>query len=76
MITLDGVDYTFNGYGEYHVLLVAGPGFNLQGRMLPLIKDDGSVTRATVYKALAVKEDGSDVLQVIYHWARFLKLKS
>ncbi|XP_078360279.1 protein mesh-like [Oculina patagonica] len=64
MITLDGVEYTFNGYGEYQILNVAGPDFKLQGRMQPLINDDGSKTRATIYKAFAMKENGSDVVQV------------
>ena len=64
MITLDGVEYTFNGYGEYQILLVAGPDFQLQGRMQPLINDDGSTTRATIYKAFVTKENGSDVVQV------------
>ena len=65
MITLDGVEYTFNGYGEYEILKVAGPDFKLQGRMQPLINDDdGTKTRATVYKAFAMKENTSDVVQV------------
>jgi len=64
IITLDGVEYTFNGYGEYNILLVAGPDFKFQGRMQPLINGDGSVARATVYKAFAMKENGSDVVQV------------
>ena len=64
MITLDGVEYTFNGYGEYQILQVAGPDFQLQGRMQPLINDDGSKSRATIYKAFAIKENGSDVVQV------------
>ena len=64
MITLDGVEYTFNGYGEYQILQVAGPDFQLQGRMQPLINDDGNKSRATVYKAFAMKENGSDAVQV------------
>ena len=64
MITLDGVEYTFNGYGEYHILQVAGPEFKLQGRMQPLINEDGNATRATVYKAFTMKENNSDVVQV------------
>ena len=64
MITLDGVEYTFNGFGEYQILQVAGPDFQLQGRMQPLINDDGSKSRATIYKAFAMKENGSDVVQV------------
>ena len=64
MITLDGVEYTFNGYGEYEILKVVGPDFKLRGRMQPLISDDGSKTRATVYKAFAMKENALDVVQV------------
>jgi len=66
MITLDGVEYTFNGYGEYQILQVAGSDFQLQGRMQPLINEDGSNSRATIYKAFAMKENGSDVVQVTY----------
>ena len=66
MITLDGVEYTFNGYGEYKILQVAGPDFQLQGRMQPLINEDGKNTRATIYKAFAMKENASDVVQVTY----------
>jgi len=72
MITLDGVEYTFNGYGEYHILQVAGPDFNLQGRMQPLVGEYGNVSRATVYTAFAMKENNSDVVQVmgqIYQFA-------
>ena len=66
MITFDGVEYTFNGYGEFQILQIAPLDFKLQGRMQPLINDDGSNTRATVYKAFAMKENGSDVVQVKY----------
>lgn len=52
MITLDGVQYSFNGYGEYHVLQIPPVGFELQGRMQPLIKDNGSNTLATGFKRL------------------------
>lgn len=68
MITLDGVEYTFNGYGEYQILQVAGPDFKLQGRMQPLVNDDGSTTRATIYKAFAMRENASDVVQVTIIW--------
>ena len=64
MITLDGVEYTFNGYGEYQILQVAPSGFKLQGRMQPLINSYGRKTPGTVYKAFAMKENGSDIVQV------------
>ena len=66
MITLDGMRYTFNGYGEYYILHVAGPDFQLQGRMQPWISEDGDNTRGTIYKAFVMKENGSDVVQVTY----------
>ena len=62
IITLDGVEYTFNGYGEYHILRVANLEFELQGRMQPLVGEDGNTARATVYKAFAMKENGSDIV--------------
>ena len=64
MITLDGVEYTFNGYGEYHITHVAGPEFNLQGRMQPVADQNGDATKATVYKAFAMKQNNSDIVQV------------
>ena len=64
MITLDGVEYTFNGYGDYQILQVAPSGFKLQGRMQPLINRYGRKTLGTVYKAFAMKENGSDIVQV------------
>ena len=65
MITLDEVEYTFNGYGEYKILNVMPSGFTLQGRMEPLsIGNWGAKTNGTVYTAFATKENGSDTIQV------------
>ena len=64
MVTLDGTPFTFNGYGEYVVIKVSGVEFTLQGRMEPLMGDDGVLSRATVYTAFAAKENGSDTVQV------------
>ena len=66
IVTLDGVEYTFNGFGEYHILKVADVEFELQGRMQPLIDENGETARATVYTAFAMRENSSDVVQVIY----------
>lgn len=33
--------------------------------MQPLITEDGEKSNATVYKAFAMKEDGSDLIQVM-----------
>ena len=64
MITLDGVEYTFNGHGEFIVLKVKNSNFFLQGRMEPLSDDNSQGSRATVYTAFVSKEDGSDTVQV------------
>lgn len=64
MVTLDEKPFTFNGYGEYFILKVKGVDFTLQGRMEPLLADDGSPSKATVYTAFAAKESGSDVVQI------------
>lgn len=61
MITLDGVEYTFNGYGEFKILNVLPIMFTLQGRMQTPSGGSGG----TVYTAFATKENGSDTVQVI-----------
>ncbi|XP_031573725.1 protein mesh-like [Actinia tenebrosa] len=60
MITLDGVEYTFNGYGEFKILNVPLCDFTLQGRMEPLTRRD----MGTVYTAFATKENGSHTVQI------------
>ena len=42
--------------------------------MQPLIKDDGHFTRATVYTAFAMKENGSDTVEVMNHDLAFDRL--
>lgn len=66
IVTLDGVEYTFNGFGEYHILKVADLEFELQGRMQPLIDENGETARATIYTAFAMRENSSDVVQVTF----------
>ncbi|XP_070567836.1 sushi domain-containing protein 2-like [Ptychodera flava] len=58
MITLDGLQYTFNGHGEFTLLSVNDGSFVLQGRMAPL-ESNGI---ATVFKAFAMK--GNDTATV------------
>lgn len=63
MVSLDGTEYTFGGYGEYHVLQIPSIAFELQGRMQPF--NNYSSILGTVFTAFAMKERGSDVVQVI-----------
>ena len=63
--TFDGTSYTFNGHGEY-ILLQVNDGVDLefQGRMIPILDDQGNRTRATALTALAVRATESDTVQV------------
>ena len=74
MVTLDSVEYTFNGYGEFTVLKVKNTNFVLQARMAPLSTEASGHSRATVYTAFVSKEDGSDTVQVgrkLWQWLLF-----
>ena len=63
MSTFDGTFYTFNGYGEY-ILLQVNNIVEFQGRMIPIVDDQGRRTKATALTALVVRADGSDTVQV------------
>lgn len=62
--TLDGVEYTFNGFGEYTVLNVDNTRFLLQGRMQPLKGEKSGEAPATVFTAFAMKEQKSSLIQM------------
>ena len=63
--TFDGTFYTFNGYGEYILLqLNNSVDLEFQGRMIPILDDQGHRTKATALTALAVRTDASDTVQV------------
>ncbi len=63
--TLDGLQYTFNGLGEYWLLKTNrnDVNFTLQGRTGPA-QAEGSDNRATVFLAFAAAVTGSDRLQI------------
>ena len=63
-MTLDEKPFTLNGYGEYFNFKGKGVYFTLQRRMEPLLADNGSPSKATVYTAFAAKENESDIVQV------------
>ena len=66
IITLDNVEYTFNGFGEYTVLNVNNTEFILQGRMQPLNVRQTEKSSATVFTAFAMRQKGGSSIQVSF----------
>ncbi|XP_063067130.1 sushi domain-containing protein 2-like [Engraulis encrasicolus] len=66
LITFDGARYTFNGKGEYSLVEAEDKKFVLQGRTEPLANPDnaGQQINATRLSAVAMREDGSDIIEV------------
>ncbi|CAH1802267.1 unnamed protein product, partial [Owenia fusiformis] len=62
--TLDGKTYTFNGLGEYTLIQTTDDYFTLQGRTSRAVTSNGTITKATVFTAFAVKDELSDKLYV------------
>ena len=64
MITLDGLQYTYNGAGEYVVLDALEGEFVLQARTEPAEREDGGNPVGTAFTALAVRMRISDVVEI------------
>ena len=62
-MTLDGFKYTFNGRGEYTLIETMEHGLTLQGRMIPASGRNESSVPATVFSAIAAKDNNSDTVQ-------------
>ncbi|XP_060592999.1 uncharacterized protein LOC132747595 [Ruditapes philippinarum] len=56
--TIDGLAYTFNGHGEYHLLNIDNIGFKIQARTGRAIDVNGTSVDATVFTGFAVKGNG------------------
>ncbi|XP_061116434.1 sushi domain-containing protein 2 [Conger conger] len=63
-VTFDGFSYTFNGKGEYYLVLAAEKGLTVQGRTEPVKLPNGTSTNATRLSAVAMQENASDVIEV------------
>lgn len=63
IVTLDGHKYTFNGKGEFTLIETDDGEFTLQGRMVEVTDVDGDPVAATVFSAIVVQQDDSDVVQ-------------
>ncbi|CAL1540486.1 unnamed protein product, partial [Lymnaea stagnalis] len=68
IITLDGLKYAMNGWGEYILMNVETRNFTLQGRTGRAETKNSSVTNATVFIAFAGKESGKSHFQVELSW--------
>nr|KAG5701543.1 hypothetical protein BaRGS_024793 [Batillaria attramentaria] len=61
--TLDGAQYTFNGWGEYTMVSLTTPevNFTLQGRTGLAETGNGTLTNATVFTAFGAEENNARV---------------
>lgn len=65
IVTLDGHKYTFNGKGEFLLIEALDGSFVLQGRMAGAPEaTDIRRDAATVFTALAAKQNNSDTIQI------------
>ena len=63
--TVDGVDYTFNGLGEYTLVETTDKNFTLQGRTSRIREYNGvDDMLATVFSAFAAQDSDSDTFQI------------
>lgn len=64
--TLDGLEYTFNGYGEYIMLTVnKGPvQFDLQARTDLVSTENGTIVNATIFSAFVAKDHTGSMVQI------------
>ena len=63
VITLDGLQYTFNGKGEFSLIETESNTFTLQGRMVQAVSVSGEASLATVFSAIVGKQNDSDSVQ-------------
>ncbi|KAL2100501.1 hypothetical protein ACEWY4_004895 [Coilia grayii] len=66
LITFDGTRYTFNGKGEYSLVVADAKHFVVQGRTEQLTHPEnaGELINATKLSAVAMREGDSDVIEV------------
>ncbi|XP_052236237.1 uncharacterized protein LOC127848005 isoform X4 [Dreissena polymorpha] len=66
MSTLDGMNYTFNGLGEYVLLSIetSHVTFSLQARTERAVKEDGNLSDATIFTAFAARDNTNSSIHV------------
>ena len=63
IVTLDGLEYTFNGKGEFSLIVTPDDSFTLQGRMVEATDANGTSVPATVFSAIVGRQSNSDAVQ-------------
>ncbi|XP_071374973.1 sushi domain-containing protein 2 [Centroberyx affinis] len=63
-ITFDGLRYTFNGKGEYHLVSSPHKELSVQARTEQVKLENGTLAKATRLSSVAMKEKASDVIEV------------
>ncbi|KAK0134625.1 Sushi domain-containing protein 2 [Merluccius polli] len=63
-ITFDGYGYSFNGKGEYTLVVSKTRGLVIQGRTAAVTLPEGTSVNATKLSAVAMQEGASDVIEV------------
>ena len=61
---MDGSQYTFNGKGEFTLLETSDRSFAFQGRLEQAVDSNGNLAQGTVFTAIVVKTNTSDVVQM------------
>ncbi len=68
ILTPDGIQYTYNGLGEFWLQKPTGSPtdeyFQLQGRTSLALDAEGNTQRATVFSAIAAKDHGTDRVHI------------
>lgn len=66
IITLDEKKYTFNGWGEYTLMEIdtGTTRFTMQGRTDRAVTQNGTITDATIFTAVAASDNANASLQV------------
>lgn len=64
--TFDGLDYTFNGYGEYTMIKIntSTTSFTLQARTELATTENGTTINATIFSAFAAKDQTGSTVQI------------
>lgn len=60
---MDGLEYTFNGRGEFVLVETSDNSFTLQGRMIDAVDASGNPVAATVFSAIVGRQNDSDTVQ-------------